>query len=117
MHMSAAAATAGRRLQIQSIKNMGYNITRAKLTSESKNKFYITDAKTSEKVTKSAELEDIRHCIIENMVTFHPEAEELVSLSAAEQPSVAAAVLGAASKARPLPSRCHGCVARRVASC
>ena len=45
-----------RNVQIQGLKNMGYNISRAKLSEGSKNKFYITNAKTSEKVSKSAEV-------------------------------------------------------------
>ena len=45
-------------MQIQGLKNMGYNISRAKLNEGAKNKFYITNAKTSEKVYKSAE---VRH--------------------------------------------------------
>lgn len=43
-------------LQIQGLKNMGYNISRAKLSEGAKNKFYITNATTSEKVSKSAEV-------------------------------------------------------------
>ena len=43
-------------MQIQGLKNMGYNISRAKLSEGSKNKFFITNAKTSEKVSKSAEV-------------------------------------------------------------
>jgi hypothetical protein len=74
---------------------MGYNITRAKLSGDSKNKFYITNSKTSEKVTRSAELEDIRQCIMHQIVETHPEAHDLVSLGADEAPSVAGSVLGA----------------------
>lgn len=32
-------------LQIQALKNLGYNITRAKLAEDSKNKFFITQAR------------------------------------------------------------------------
>lgn len=63
---------------IQALKNLGYNITRAKLSEDSKNKFFITNSETAEKVTKSAELEAIRQCILQTMMEFHPEAEDLV---------------------------------------
>lgn len=73
---------------IQGLKNMGYNISRAKLSEGSKNKFFITNAKTSEKVSKSAELEAIRMCILTTMVEYHPEAEPLVATGAtAENPN------------------------------
>ena len=69
-------------LQIQALKNMGYNISRAKLSEDSANKFFITDARTAEKVTQSAELESIRQCIIHNMMDYHPESKELYSTGA-----------------------------------
>ena len=40
------------------------------------NKFYITDARTSEKITKSKTLELIRMTIINNMLQYHPEAAD-----------------------------------------
>ena len=105
-------------LQINSLKNLGLNIRRAKLTAGEdgaggKHKFYITDARTflfltflvnniqfhdssvsiiyyllplflmyvmhagtSEKVIKSAKIEEIRLTILNNMLEYHPESAE-----------------------------------------
>lgn len=64
------------RPQITSLKNLGLNIRRAKLdqrtAANNSNTFYITDAATSEKVLKSARLEEIRMTIINNMMYYHP---------------------------------------------
>lgn len=49
--------------QITSLKNLGLNIRRAKLDGapgRKANTFYITDALTSEKITRSAQIEEIR---------------------------------------------------------
>jgi len=59
------------------IKNLGLNIVRAKIESGdiySKNKFYITDAHSSEKVVKSEKLEEIRLTILNNLLIYHPES-------------------------------------------
>lgn len=73
---------------IRALKNLGLNIRRAKLDQSSatknRNTFYITDATTSEKVLKSARLEDIRMTIINNMLYYHPESAQVL---AAGQPS------------------------------
>eukprot|EP01026_Neomeris_dumetosa_P001608 TRINITY_DN103_c0_g1_i1.p1 TRINITY_DN103_c0_g1~~TRINITY_DN103_c0_g1_i1.p1 ORF type:complete len:329 (-),score=29.67 TRINITY_DN103_c0_g1_i1:147-1079(-) len=61
------------------LRNLGLNIVRAKIESGdiySKNKFYITDAATSEKVIKSDKLEDIRLTILNNLLYFHPESQD-----------------------------------------
>lgn len=59
--------------QITALKNLGLNISRAKLESGKKaNVFYITDATTSEKITRSAQIEEIRMTIISNMLYYHP---------------------------------------------
>ena len=62
--------------QIAALKNLKLNIRRAKLTGSAggANKFYITDALTSEKVTRSARLEEIRLTILNNLLKFHPES-------------------------------------------
>jgi hypothetical protein len=87
-HVLRHSSDAGIFVQIQALKNMGYNITRAKLSEDSKNKFYITNATTSEKVTRSTELEAIRQCILHTMMEFHPEAEPLIATGAtSENPS------------------------------
>jgi hypothetical protein len=62
-------------LQVSALKNLGLNIRKAKVVSESGRKvntFFITDAETSEKVVRSARLEEIRMTIINNMLYFHP---------------------------------------------
>jgi hypothetical protein len=38
--------------------------------------FYITDADTSEKILKSARLEEIRMTIINNMLYYHPVSDQ-----------------------------------------
>lgn len=65
---------------VAALKNLGLNIRRAKLdqttSGRNKNTFYITDATTSEKVLKSARLEEIRMTIINMMLFYHPESAE-----------------------------------------
>lgn len=61
----------------ESLKGLGLNINRAEVTeNDNPNKFYITDAKTSEKVTKSEKIEQIRMTVINNMLTYHPESAQ-----------------------------------------
>ena len=86
---------------------MGLNIRRAKLGSgESgtggKHKFYITDARTSEKVIKSAKLEEIRLTILNNMLEFHPESGEQLAWGSA---SARSAVVRDIDPTRPLGAR------------
>jgi len=69
---------------IGALKNLGLNIQRAKLqnpgdSTQSKNKFYVTEASSAEKVTSSARLEEIRQTILNNMLTYHPEAADSLS--------------------------------------
>lgn len=64
-------------MQIQALRNLGLNIRRARLRdpadrSALSTKFYITDARTSEKVLKSEKLEEIRLTILHNMLEYHP---------------------------------------------
>lgn len=61
---------------VASLKALGLNIRRAKLKSGKEQKFYVTDARTSEKVVKSAKLEEIRITILQNLLAFHPESGE-----------------------------------------
>jgi UTP:GlnB (protein PII) uridylyltransferase len=61
------------------LKNLGLNIRRAKVKPKGDmmvNKFYITDAHTSEKILKSARLEEIRATIFNNLLKYHPESGE-----------------------------------------
>lgn len=70
-------------MQVAALKNLGLNIRRAKLdqttSGRNKNTFYITDATTSEKILKSARLEEIRMTIINNMLFFHPVSNSSLS--------------------------------------
>ncbi|KAK3273350.1 hypothetical protein CYMTET_18400 [Cymbomonas tetramitiformis] len=64
------------------LRNLGLDITRASLDTDgggSQNCFYVTDSKTSEKITASERLEEIRNTVLSNMIQFHPEAEELIA--------------------------------------
>ena len=68
-------------MQTAALKNLGLNIRRAKIkkTEGEKlvtNRFYITDQHTSEKVLRSSRLEEIRATIFENLLLYHPEAQE-----------------------------------------
>lgn len=61
--------------QIAALKSLKLNIRRAKIEQEKGlNKFYITDALTSEKILKSARLEEIRLTILNNLMKYHPES-------------------------------------------
>lgn len=59
------------RLQVSALKNLGLNIRRATI-SDGSTVFYITDADTSEKIVKSARLEDIRMTILNSLVDKFP---------------------------------------------
>ena len=62
-------------VQIAALKNLKLNIRRAKIKAGAgANKFYITDALTSEKILKSARLEEIRLTIFNNLLKYHPES-------------------------------------------
>ena len=82
-------------MQTAALKNLGLNIRRAKIkkTQDEKlviNKFYITDAITSEKVLRSSRLEEIRATIFGNLLYYHPEAGEDMGWGAkAKKPSAA----------------------------
>lgn len=72
---------------ITALKNLGLNIRKAALKPGSKaSTFYITDATTSEKILKSARLEEIRMTIINNMLYYHPESSESLVAGKAFQP-------------------------------
>jgi hypothetical protein len=70
-------------MQIASLRNLGLSIRRAKLQggdgSAKEHKFYITDARTSEKILKSSRLEEMRLTILNNMLQYHPETGELLA--------------------------------------
>lgn len=60
------------RLQVAALKNLKLNIRRAKIKAAADgthvHKFFITDANTSEKILKSARLEEIRLTILNNLL-------------------------------------------------
>lgn len=61
----------------RALKNLSLNIKRAKFDPadpNSKHKFYVTDLATSEKITKSGRLEEIRYTILENLTKYHPNS-------------------------------------------
>ncbi|GIL91996.1 hypothetical protein Vretifemale_19672 [Volvox reticuliferus] len=64
---------------ITALKNLGLNIRRAKVNTAGTT-FYITDADTSEKIVKSARLEDIRMTVLNSLVAKFPEVGEVLSL-------------------------------------
>jgi len=67
---------------MNALRGLGLNITKAKLTDGIKaSRFFVTDSKTSEKVLKSAQLEEIKTTIFSVMMDFHPEAKTLLSSS------------------------------------
>jgi len=62
---------------VESLKALGLNVSRAEVTQdENPNKFYVTDAATSEKVVKSEQIENIRMAVINNMIAYHPESKQ-----------------------------------------
>ena len=66
---------------VAALRNLGLDISRGEVSMEGKNKtskFFVVDRATSEKVTASARLEEIRQTILTNMVQFHPEAAEYI---------------------------------------
>eukprot|EP00798_Chlamydomonas_sp_ICE-L_P001942 gene1942-33353_t len=75
---------------IVSLKNIGLNIRRAKIAQPGQGKactrFFITEAETSEKITKSARLEEIRLTVLHSLESTFPE---LNGRSLASAPSYA----------------------------
>lgn len=61
---------------ITALKNLNLNIRRAKLTGKgvSSSTFFITEADTSEKIVKSARLEEIRMTVLNSLVATFPES-------------------------------------------
>lgn len=88
---------------ITALKNLGLNIRRAKLTQKAgiktENVFYITDADTSEKIVRSARLEDIRMTVINSLMAKFPEVGE---------------VMGSSSRASDEPTKALGTVRKVV---
>ncbi|KAH7618964.1 putative ACT domain-containing protein DS12, chloroplastic [Nannochloris sp. 'desiccata'] len=92
---------------VNSLKNLGLNIRRAKLTggvagAGGEHRFYITDARSSEKVVKSAKIEEIRLTILNNMLQFHPESAEQLAWGSS---SARSAPVSTGDPTRPLGRR------------
>ncbi len=71
------------RLQTAALRNLGLNIRRAKLKTKNGiaiHKFFLTDARNSEKIVKSARIEEIRLTILNCLLEFHPESEGKLSI-------------------------------------
>ena len=61
------------------LRNLGLNIIRAKIDTsdpDSRNRFYVTDRVTSEKIVKSARLEEIRLAVLESLMYYFPETSD-----------------------------------------
>lgn len=65
---------------ITALKNLNLNIRRAKLSQNKAggnvNTFFITEADTSEKIVKSARLEEIRMTVLNSLVATYPESAQ-----------------------------------------
>jgi UTP:GlnB (protein PII) uridylyltransferase len=73
---------------VASLKALGLNIRRAKLKSDKEHRFYVTDARNSEKILRSAKLEEIRLTILNNLLAFHPESGEQLAWGNAARAAV-----------------------------
>ncbi|KAG2488637.1 hypothetical protein HYH03_012805 [Edaphochlamys debaryana] len=74
---SASAPSAELLDAVSTLKNLGLNIRRAKVKGGSgSNTFFITDADTSEKIVKSARLEDIRMTVLNSLSANQQEVAE-----------------------------------------
>ncbi|CAL8469596.1 g9137 [Coccomyxa elongata] len=72
---------------VAALKNLKLNIRRAKIKAGGGPiKFYITDALTSEKILKSARLEEIRLTIFNNLLKYHPESGSAIGWGEASTP-------------------------------
>lgn len=67
----------------EAIRGLGLDISRAEIMEGSnENKFYVTDSMSSEKITASARLEDLRQTVLKTMCYYHPEALDFVQQTA-----------------------------------
>ena len=66
----------------EAIRNLGLDISRAEITEDNQNRFYVTDHQSSEKITASARLEDLRQVVLTSMCYYHPEAQDFVQQTA-----------------------------------
>jgi hypothetical protein len=86
-------------VQMAALKNLNLNITRARINKDVEpgkpvtHVFYVTDAKTSEKVLKSSKVDAIRTTILTNLEKYHGEAKEKLSWSTPVEHSITNDVL------------------------
>lgn len=72
---------------VAALENLGLNIKKVKVKGQDQvNRLYITDKAKSEKVTSSEKLEQIRFCVIRNLIDYHPESHP--SLDAWRAPQI-----------------------------
>lgn len=74
------------------LKSLGLNIKKMSMECSTEScslekVFYVTDAKTSEKIVLSAQLQEIKDTIIECMMEYHPEAGEKLGKAKASSAS------------------------------
>lgn len=82
---------------ITALKNMGLNIRRAKLDTsadQNVNTFYVTDAETSEKILRSARLEEVRMTIIYSLMSLFPETASQLAAGETGQREASTGPLG-----------------------
>jgi len=70
---------------VAALKNLNLNIVRAKFTDtgSKKNRFYVTDKKSNEKILDPERMEEIRLTILRNMASYHPESVDQLAVGAA----------------------------------
>lgn len=80
---------------VSAMKNLGLNIVKARLEAKmNTNTFFVTEAQTSDKILKSATLEEIRLAILDILSKTAPEAGESLSIKSAINTPEAQSVLG-----------------------
>ena len=82
---------------VNALRNLNLNIVRAKFEVDgNRNKFYLTDSKTGEKIFDCDRIEDIRMTIINNLMLYPPESlDELSSFFRAKRAMEPLSALGA----------------------
>jgi len=70
---------------VAALKNLKLNIVRAKYTeAQKKNRFYVTDKDSGEKILNPERMEEIRLTILRNMVNYHPESIDKLAVGGAK---------------------------------
>lgn len=98
---------------VAALKNLGLDISRGEVSMSGSNKtskFFVVDRATSEKVTASARLEEIRQTILTNMLHYHPESAEYIQAKkpkAREAESLGRVATKVKTKITVVPERYH----------